>query len=152
MNSAWIWSQSMARACKRRFGSNGGEAGQRHGFERPAERFLLPSVCHHFTLHLTISVGPAWSAGTGRVPVSAGHDPVAFPSLEQGPNRSGHAVGKRDGDQLQGLALHHFPKPVVTGRSSASGRDHPHRPEIEQAAEVAVAHFRYLPQLRLAAA
>ena len=133
MKSAWKGSQSMARACKRRFGPNGGEAGQRHGFERPAERFLLsvslPSL-HVAPYHL------GWPV-TGRIFVSAGHGPVAFAGPEQGPDGAGHAVGEGDGDQFQGLALQHFPQPVVTGRSSASGGDHPQSPQDTAAGGVA---------------
>lgn len=73
---------------------------------------VLPSLCHHLTLRLTIS-GPAGSRPAWPFSIVSDHGgPVAVAPPDQRPDRPGHAVGQRDRDDLHGLAGEHPVEPV----------------------------------------
>lgn len=73
---------------------------------------VLPSLCHHLTLRLTIS-GPGGSQPAWPFSVVSGQPGlVAVTSPDQRPDRSGHAVGQRNRDDLHGLACEHPVEPV----------------------------------------
>ena len=82
---------------------------------------------------------PGWPV-TGLVLLSAGHDPVAFAGLEQGPDGSRHRRSKGKFRQLHRLVQQHLPQPVFSGGLAAAGGDQPQRPRTRQAAKGAVAH------------
>ena len=82
---------------------------------------------------------PGWPV-TGLVLLSAGHHPVAFAGLEQGPDGSRQPRSKGKFRQLHRLLQQHLPQPVFSGALAAAGGDQPQRPRTRQAAKGAVAH------------
>ena len=69
---------------------------------------VSPSVRHHLTSRLTVSV----PAANGRRVLSCRVDPVALAGPDKRPDDPRHPVGERDRDDFHRLFLQHAPEPV----------------------------------------
>ena len=88
---------------------------------------VSPSVRHHLTSRLTVSV----PAANGRRVLSCRVGPVALAGPDKRPDDPRHPVGERDRDDLHGLFLQHAPEPVVPGPAAPPRADLRHGAEVE---------------------